>query len=227
MIGGHIMNEFKKPQNIIYLTVIGAALLLSLILCISFISGKEPSATDEAAATASVIKKEDKVLVTVNVETVEDGLRNMGTLITQEYYFSQVEKYTKSKKIAWVFDSTSEIAYGYEGTVTAGVDFTKIELEKDEENKTVKVIIPPSKIQNIDIDTSSFKVYSEKDSLWNPMKLEDYNLSLQEFEKAAEKKALDSGILERSDEQAKLLIGGFIRNYSALSDYDVEMEVKK
>nr|MCR5156776.1 DUF4230 domain-containing protein [Butyrivibrio sp.] len=141
--------------------------------------------------------------------------------------FSQVEKYTKSKKIAWVFDSTSEIAYGYDGTVTAGIDFTKIELEKDEENKTVKVTIPPSEIQNVDIDTSSFRVYSEKDSLWNPMKLEDYNLSLQEFEKAAEKKALDSGILERSDEQAKLLINGFIRNYSALSDYDIEMEVKR
>ncbi|WP_024865056.1 DUF4230 domain-containing protein [Butyrivibrio sp. FCS014] len=220
------MNELKKPQNIVYLAVIGAAFLLSLILCLTFISKREP-ASDEAAETATVVKKEDKVLVTVNVETVEDGLRDMGTLITQEYYFSQVEKYTKSKKIAWVFDSTSEIAYGYDGTVTAGIDFTKIELEKDEENKTVKVTIPPSEIQNVDIDTSSFRVYSEKDSLWNPMKLEDYNLSLQEFEKAAEKKALDSGILERSDEQAKLLINGFIRNYSALSDYDIEMEVKR
>ena len=222
------MNDLKQPKNIVYLSVIGAALLLSLILCIIFIAkrGDDPAA-DNATERASILPKEDKVVVTVNVDTVEDGLRNMGTLITQEYYFEQVETYSKSKKVAWIFDSTSEIAYGYEGTVTAGIDFTKIELEKDEENKTVKVIIPPSEIQNVDIDTSSFKVYSEKDSLWNPMKLEDYNLSLQEFEKAAEKKALDSGLLERSDEQAELLINRFIRNYSALDDYNVEMEVKR
>ena len=222
------MNDLKQPKNIVYLSVIGAALLLSLILCIVFIAGKgDDSASDAAAERASLLPKEDKVVVTVNIDTVEDGLRNMGTLITQEYYFEQVETYSKSKKVAWIFDSTSEIAYGYEGKVTAGIDFEKIEMEKDEENKTVKVIIPPSEIQDVTIDTSSFKVYSEKDSLWNPMKLQDYNLSLQEFEKAAEQKALDSGILERSDEQAELLINGFIRNYSALDDYKVEMEVKR
>lgn len=222
------MNDLKQPKNIVYLSIIGVALLLSLILCIVFAGKRADEETaDEATATATIEKKEEKVLVTVNIETVEDGLRNMGTLITQEYYFEQVETYSKSKKIAWIFDSTSEIAYSYKGTVTAGIDFTGIELEKDEENKTVKVTIPPSEIQNTDIDTSSFKVFSEKESLWNPIKLEDYNLSLQEFEKKAEQNALDNGILERSDEQAELLIKGFIRNYSALSDYEIEMEVKR
>ena len=222
------MNDLKQPKNIVYISVISVALVLSLILGIIYIAGKsKEAAPDSASERATLAPKEDKVVVSVNVETVEDGLRDMGTLITQEYYFEQVETYSKSKKIAWIFDSTSEIAYSYEGTVTAGIDFTKIELEKDEENKTVKVIIPPSEIQNVDIDTSSFKVFSEKESLWNPIKLEDYNMSLQEFEKTAEKKALDSGILERSDEQAELLINGFIRNYSALDDYKVEMEVKR
>ena len=222
------MKDLKQPKNIIYLSVIGIALLLSLILSISFIAGRKAApAAEKPQPTATIEKKEDKAVVTVNIETVEDGLKDMGTLITQEYYFEQVETYTKSKKVAWIFDSTSEIAYSYKGTVTAGIDFTKIEMEKDEDTKTVKVTIPPSEIQNIDVDTSSFKVFSEKESLWNPIKLEDYNLSLQEFEKKAEQNALDNGILERSDKQAELLINGFIRNYSALSDYTIEMEVKQ
>ena len=218
------MENLKNPKNTFYLIVIGAAVLAMLVLCIMY-SVKEKSAPtgDSASVSASTPTKKEKVLVTVSVDTVEDGLRNMGTLITQEYYFTQVEKYTKDKKVLGVFNSSSELAYSYDGSVTAGIDFEKIELEKDDETKTITVIIPPSEIQNVNIDKSSFKVFSEKDSLWNPMNMEDYNASLAQFEEAAKQKALDSGILERSDEQARLLINGFIRNYSAFSDYQIDI----
>ncbi|WP_034446256.1 DUF4230 domain-containing protein [Butyrivibrio sp. AE2032] len=218
------MENLKNPKNTFYLIVIGAAVLAMLVLCIMY-SVKEKSAPtgDSASVSASTPTKKEKVLVTVSVDTVEDGLRNMGTLITQEYYFTQVEKYTKDKKVLGVFNSSSELAYSYEGSVTAGIDFEKIELEKDDETKTITVVIPPSEIQNVNIDKSSFKVFSEKDSLWNPMNMEDYNDSLKNFEEAAKQKALDSGILERSDEQAQLLINGFIRNYSAFSDYEIDI----
>ena len=218
------MENLKNPKNTFYLIVIGAAVLAMLVLCIMY-SVKEKTAPtgDSASVSASTPTKKEKVLVTVSVDTVEDGLRNMGTLITQEYYFTQVEKYTKDKKVLGVFNSSSELAYSYDGSVTAGIDFEKIELEKDDETKTITVIIPPSEIQNVNIDKSSFKVFSEKDSLWNPMNMEDYNASLAQFEEAAKQKALDSGILERSDEQARLLINGFIRNYSAFSDYQIDI----
>jgi hypothetical protein len=218
------MENLKNPKNTFYLIVIGAAVLAMLVLCIMY-SVKEKSAPtgDSASVSASTPTKKEKVLVTVSVDTVEDGLRNMGTLITQEYYFTQVEKYTKDKKVLGVFNSSSELAYSYDGSVTAGIDFEKIELEKDDETKTITVVIPPSEIQNVNIDKSSFKVFSEKDSLWNPMNMEDYNDSLKNFEETAKQKALDSGILERSDEQAQLLINGFIRNYSAFSDYEIDI----
>ncbi len=218
------MENLKNPKNTFYLIVIGAAVLAMLVLCIMYsVKEKSDPTGDSASVSASTPTKKEKVLVTVSVDTVEDGLRNMGTLITQEYYFTQVEKYTKDKKVLGVFNSSSELAYSYDGSVTAGIDFEKIELEKDDETKTITVVIPPSEIQNVNIDKSSFKVFSEKDSLWNPMNMEDYNDSLKNFEEAAKQKALDSGILERSDEQAQLLINGFIRNYSAFSDYQIDI----
>ena len=70
----------------------------------------------------------------------------------------------------------------------------------------------------------SFKIYSEKDSLWNPLHLEDYNMSMSEFEEAAERKALDSGILERSNEQAQELIRNFITNMPGTEEYTIEFE---
>ncbi len=219
------MGNLKNPKNIFYLSVIGVAMLAMIVLCIVYsVRQKSSDEIDAGTAKASAEPKKEKVLVTVSVDTVEDGLRNMGTLITQEYYFTQVEKYTKDKKVLGVFNSSSELAYSYDGSVTAGIDFEKIELEKDDATKTIEVKIPPSEIQTVTIDESSFKVFSEKDSIWNPMKMEDYNASLGQFKEAARQKALDSGILERSDEQAELLINGFIRNYSAFSDYQIDIK---
>jgi SNF2 family DNA or RNA helicase len=71
------------------------------------------------------------------------------------------------------------------------------------------------------IDKDTFKIYSEKESLWNPLKLEDYNISLVEFENAAKEKAIASGILERSDEQARNLVREFISSLPNTGEYTI------
>lgn len=211
-----------KIKNYIYIGITVASLLAAAVLWISFNRGNNGSATQDTATTLATLKtKEDKVVVTVTTDTIEDGLSDMGFLVTQEYYFTQVEKYTKEKKVLSLFPSSSEMMYSYEGSVLAGVDFEEIRVIKDDENKTVTVTLPESEIMTVTIDKDTFEVYSEKDSLWNPFRLEDYNMSLAEFEEAAKKKALEEGILERSDEQAKKLVTNFIRNYPSLSDYDI------
>ena len=213
----------KQPKNIIYLSIIAVAFIAMAVLLVRFkvTTPKQDEAT--LLATAQVAKKkEDKVLVTVNVDTIEDGLENMGVLVTQEYYFTQVETYTKEKKILNFFNSSSGFTYSYDGKVTAGIDFGEITLSKDEETKTITVEIPYSKLQSVEIDTDTFKIYSEKDSLWNSINLEDYNVSLEEFKDTARKKAYESGILEKSNEQAKELIRNFITNFPNASEYNIE-----
>ncbi len=211
-----------KIKNYIYIGITAVALLAAVVLWISYNRGNSGAAPDTATALATLKQKEDKVVVTVTTDTIEDGLSDMGFLVTQEYYFTQVEKFTKEKKILSIIPSSSEMMYSYEGSVLAGVYFEEIRVIKDDENKTVTVTIPESEIMTVTIDKDTFEVYSEKESLWNPLKLEDYNMSLSEFEEAAKEKALEGGILERSDEQAKKLVTNFIRNYPSLSDYDIK-----
>jgi hypothetical protein len=195
-----------------------------VVLSVSF---KNSIESDSAATEASVKKpkekkhKKEKVVVTVDVETLQDGLENMGVLVTQEYYFTQVETYTKEKSYLKIFNSTSEFTYSYDGKVTAGVDFEKIKITKDDAKKTISIQLPESEIQSVDIDTNTFKAYSEKDSLWNPIKLEDVNNSMKEFEANAKQKALDSGILERADIQAQSLIVNFVQNFPNASGYQI------
>ena len=220
------MRISEKTKKIVYLVIIAVCAVAMLVLGIDYLirqkNAPEEITFEEPAETMK--SDEEKVLVSVSTETIRDGLANMGTLITQEYYFTQVEKFTKEKKIFKYISSSSEMLYSYDGSVMAGIDFEKIEIAKDDAAKTLTITLPKSEIQTVTIDKDTFQLYSEKDSLWNPLKLEDYNMSLTDFEETARQKALDNGILERSDEQAKVLVSNFISNFPAAAEYEIIFE---
>lgn len=217
------MDFIKQHRNQIYIGVTIIASILVLVLCLDF-KIRRDAERNEAAMTATTIKekeKKDKVVISVSTDTIQDGLANMGVLVTQEYYFTQVEKYTKEKTFLKFITSSSEFMYSYDGAVMAGVDFEKIKIKTDEDRKIITVDMPDSEIQAVTIDKDTFKIYSEKDSLWNPLKLEDYNISLVEFEDAAKEKAIASGILGRSDEQALNLVREFISSLPNTGEYTI------
>lgn len=217
----------KKNRNTFYLTVTTSALVLALVLGVRYGINLQTAKKAEPAQTVTSVaekEKKDKVLISVNTETVRSGLAGMGVLITQEYYFIQVETYTKEKKLFNIIPSSSELVYSYDGSVMAGVDFRNIKVETDEKNKIIKVEMPASEIQDVKIDKSTFKSYSEKDSLWNSLNMEDYNISLAEFETAAKEKAVSDGILERSDKQAVSLVCSFISSLPNASNYTVQFQ---
>ena len=220
------MNSIKHNLNKIYIGITAAAIVIALILCIDYGIGRnaEKSESAQTATTIAEKEKKDKVYISVSTETIQDGLANMGVLVTQEYYFTQVERYTKEKTFLKFITTSSEFIYSYDGHVMAGVDFDKIRIEKDEDRKTIKVSMPKSEIIAVAIDKDTFKIYSEKESLWNPLKLEDYNISLVEFENAAKEKALEGGILGRSDEQARNLVREFIISLPNTSEYAIEFK---
>ena len=215
----------ESVKNKIYIAVIAVCAVAIIFLGVDYLNkdSQEESAAKETSI-AELVQKEDKTVITVDTKVLQDGLANMGFLVTQEYYFTQVEKYSKEKKVLSIIPTESGFTYSYDGAVTAGIDFDKIEVKKDDNEKTLTVEIPKSRIQTVIIDKDTFKVYSEKDSLWNPIKIEDYNNSLSEYEDAAKKKAIENGILERSDEQAENLIKNFIENFTQAADYEVRFE---
>ena len=218
------MDKLRRNKNRIYIGIIAAAVVLAAVLCFDYVVNRpQEKPQPEATVTTKAEKeKKDKVLISTSTETIRDGLANMGFLITQEYYFTQVEKYTKEKTILKFITSQSEFMYSYDGAVLAGVDFEKIQVETDEDRSAIIVSMPASEIKTVTIDKNTFRIYSEKDSLWNPLKLEDYNISLVEFENAAKERALESGILERSDEQARKLVQQFIGNLPNAAGYTIE-----
>lgn len=223
----------KGGKIYIILTAVIVVLIVGLTL-FKLLGGNETETVPEPAsvpepveASRDVIQVEKIVEVEkeISAEIIEDGLRDMGFLVTQEYYFTEVISFSSVKKLFQKITlGLTESSYlaGYDGVIAAGVDFTKISISKDEDAKTITVNIPEAEIKYVDVDPESFILYSEKSGIGNRITIEDYNDSLIELEKNAEEKALEKGLLEKADSNAADIIGNFIRSITGDTVYTVK-----
>lgn len=222
----------EKQKTRLYIVLI--ALLLAAILAALILAALRPRAgvpqvtprpepvSESRSESGRIVRVEKEV----SAETIQGGLTDMGLLITGEYYFTEVVSFSSIKKY-WKLElkfTESAFLASYDGVVSAGIDFSKLSVEKDESVKRIRVHVPPAQIQSVDIDPESFRLYSEKEGLGNRISVEDYNNSLLELESQARAKAEERGLLERADENARTLIQRFIGGLVDLSVYRVEFD---
>ncbi len=221
-----MVTEKKRTRLLlIIIAVLLAAIAFAVLYGLSRPAAELPAVTPRPTAEVIVKEKEVEKLVVmekeITADIVEDGLNDMGFLITEEYYFTEVVNYSSVKKywkIELKFTESSFLA-SYDGMVTAGMDFTKIKVEKDNENAVIRVTLPQAEIKNTDIDPNSFVLYSEKEGLGNRISVAEYNNSLIELENEARRKAEERGVLDRANDNAERVIQQFVGGLLDLSAY--------
>ncbi|MBR5762582.1 MAG: DUF4230 domain-containing protein [Lachnospiraceae bacterium] len=218
----------KKQKKLITYIAINSVLVIAIIVFVVKIisgKGKESDVMSQIDAPMQTEKlyagEEVKEVVTINTKVIEDGLREMGTLITQEYYFTQVEEYTNTEKF-WIFDSTASFTYSYDGVVAAGIDCSQITVVKDDEKKVITITIPKAEITSVTIDNDSFKKYEEKNGLWNKVTTDKFNDSMAAFKETAKNNAVAKGLLENADKSAEQMIVSFAKSVSTDAEYKIE-----
>ena len=226
------MDKYKK-EMIIYLSISLVMLVIILILTAGII--KRYRSDSDAVQISTQTQNDGKKLfddadiveevVTVNTQIIEDGLKEMGLLTTEEYYFTQVEEYSSSKKV-FIFESKASFTYSYDGAVTAGIDCNDVVIDKNDELRKITITIPEAKIFGANIDHDSFKIYEEKEGLWNKIDMTKYNDSIIEFENAAIEKAKAKGIVEKANEGANKIISSFVNSLVDSDDYEIEIVSK-
>ncbi len=164
-----------------------------------------------------------KEKVTVSVRVIEDGLQNVGKLVTQEYYFTLSENYEK-KVSAGLLSSTAYTVFSYDGVVNAGIECDDIRVRRDEEKKLIYVTIPRAEILDVVIDYDSFQEIDSKQGIWSKIKLSDINKAMQELVKKAELNALEKGVLKKADENAELVLERLVKDIIESSEYDIIFE---
>ena len=224
------MLKEKKTQRIYY--IVFALLLLAIIGVaawgLTHTPRKEPYAppapTPEVVIREKEVEKVVEVEKEITAEILQDGLRDMGLLVTEEYCFTEVVTFSSMKKIFNLELAVTESSYvaGYDGVVTAGIDFSFARIQKDDEAGRIIVTLPAAEIIGVDIDPESFVLYDERIRPWNPISAEDYNSSLIELEQQAREKALGRGILEKADNNARTLVKNMIAGLVDSSRYTVE-----
>ena len=228
-----MITEKNRTKLLVGLIVLVLAAIVVLVIVYASGSGKSAapaSVTPRPAQGVVVREKEVEKIVTVEKEIsaaiLTDGVRDMGLLVTEEYFFTEVVSFSSIKTL-WGFDlGITESGYlaSYDGVVRAGVDLTKASVSKDDENKLITVTLPPAAVTDVDIDPESFRLYSEKSGIGNPISAGDYNNSLIELEGTAKSKALDRGVLARADENARTLVRNMVGALCDLTEYRLEFK---
>lgn len=220
-----------------YLALIAAVLVILAAMLILYpytrrdaVEASSGSAATDAAGEPERAVRERWIEVekTITAEVIEDRLQEMGVLLTAEYYFTDLISFSSVKtflktELALPFTETSYMVR-YDGVVSAGIDLSAARIEKDDDLKRVTVLVPAASIRSTTIDLDSFELIEEKTGFGNPLSVQDFNDSLRAFEESAERKAVERGLLEKADRNAKTVIAQFIGGVVGGTEYVLQFE---
>ena len=155
---------------------------------------------------------------------VLEQVKDISELNTVEMYFNEIIDFKNAKlfnNFQIPFTEKSFI-FTVKSKVKAGVDLSSID-EGDIaiSGKSLLIQLPNPTITSKEI--LSYKVYDEKNGLFNEVTTEDTLKALELFEKDMEEQALSSGIIEKSKENTELIIRNLFLSYGFES---IELEWK-
>ena len=87
---------------------------------------------------------------------------------------------------------------------------SEIKVEVNQETRTIIVTLPDSKITDNNIPQESIVVVEAKDGLFNEVTIDDYNSFISEQKIIMEQKAVERGLLEKADKEARKAIQTFL-----------------
>ena len=155
---------------------------------------------------------------------VLEQVKDISELNTVEMYFNEIIDFKNAKlfnNFQIPFTEKSFI-FTVKSKVKAGVDLSSID-ESDIaiSGKSLLIKLPNPTITSKEI--LSYKVYDEKNGLFNEVTTEDTLKALELFEKDMEEQALSSGIIEKSKENTEHIIRNLFLSYGFES---IEIEWK-
>lgn len=156
--------------------------------------------------------------------------KNLSTLTTQEYNYTYIGTYENSRNLSEfklpnidIPFTKKKIIYSCDGRITAGVDCEKIKIEEEKNATNRKLIIymPTATVISNEKITDSLKKYDEHLNIFNPFTFDDFTESEKVMKDYGLSKALDYGLIEKANEQAKNLITTFIKEITPYVDIEI------
>ncbi len=166
----------------------------------------------------------------ITAELLNNRLENIENLVTTEYFYTNMGKFENQNNFYgyMVPFTKKQFILSYEGKITAGIKGDEL-LSRVDENK-VTITIPSAEIMSHEIFYDTITVFDEQNTLFNPIKLDDYNGFYEDQRQVMEDKAISSGLLKRADDRSKEIVDdliSFIKGLNPEVEIVVNYDVKK
>lgn len=141
------------------------------------------------------------------VDNLKASIEDIGDLVTVEYNYTDILTYKDSLTLMDMkipFTNKSYIIK-YNGYIKAGVDLSKA-VVKDIKETSVELDVPVATITDSVLDEKSMVILDQKNNIFNPLDLGDYQDTLKKELNARELKAKKDGLLERAQDNADKIL---------------------
>ena len=163
----------------------------------------------------------------ITSDIVESSLKEVKELTTLKYHYKNIASFESSQQFQGIKlpFTTKSFLYTYEGDINAGVDLDQAKVNVDENNKIITIKLPKAKVLSHDIDEDSIMVFDEKNSVFNPMELEDYTNFRKEEEAKVEKEVIKKGLLKKASKQTNKAIKDILNiNPTIAEEYTISIK---
>lgn len=154
---------------------------------------------------------------------LENKLTEISELASLTYSYTNMAEFENSKDFYGmkVPFTTKGFIITYDGEIKAGVDLSKAEV--DVSGSKITITLPDAEILSHQIDEDSLEIFDETTSIFNPLKVTDYNAFSKDQKSEMEKKAIEKGLLAEARQKAVSAVESFVSQIAADS---ASVEVK-
>lgn len=173
-----------------------------------------------------MLKMKKDMTPKMTTDLINNRLEEAKELTTLKYHYTNMGQFENQNDFyGWkVPFTTKSFIVSYDGTIHAGVNLEKAVVGFG--NNRIDIQIPNSTILSHEIDEESLKVFLEKDTIFNPIKIEDYNDFAKDQKKVVEEKAIKNGLLTEANEKAEKTIKELLKLDDLFKEYEINVIFK-
>lgn len=160
----------------------------------------------------------------ITSDLLASRLRSVQELVTVSYYYTNMGRFENQVDFyGWkVPFTTKSFIVSYDGVIKAGVDLEQLQVSIG--GGEVTVTLPESRIISHEIPEDSLEVFDESDNLFNHITIEDYTAFTQDQKSAMEQRAVDGGLLDRANQEARTAVDSLLRIMPGLEEYTLTVK---
>ena len=156
----------------------------------------------------------NRVAPEIVLDIVSTELNSIGELATVEYAFTDATSFKDSKEIQkwnWSIPGTEKSFLAkWNGTIKAGIQIDKIQVDVDEATSTVLITLPKAEILSYEVDNASMEILDEKSNIFNPISVNDKVQVDAKVEEEMKQRAIDNGLLDMAQKNAESIIASLL-----------------